>query len=547
MSEQEHKEKKRRAASRQPDEALPPHLPAMERAALGCIVAAALDVAPGAPKARDLLLICRELGVREEWFYELRHQIIYRHLQHLADTLPETVALDLIILGQRLHDMGELEKVGGWECLNKLQDSVPGITSLHYYLDVVKEQWTLRTIQAAAANLSLRIQAGERAPDELLATAQQELAALAEDATRRAEQRLKFWLPAVIDNIEDYHRGHAQIRGLSTGIDNVDKMLCGLGGENGNMIVLAARPGIGKTSFALQLAAYAALECVWFEPELDATGARVRDELGNLKSVRRHKAPVAIFSLEMSARSLTDRLVWQRAKGDKNRWRTGFATDEDLIPLSRAAIELGGAEIYIDETPRMTVEELAAKARRMVRQYGIKLFVIDYLQLLRSARRDWSGDRVQELAYISGLIFSLGKTLNVPFVLLAQMNRDWEKENQRAPRLSDLKDCGAIEQDAHLVGFLYKPKLNQKMEDEFEALLDAAYGEDWSKRPVRVNLLWEKNRHGLTGDCWLLFHRSCTAFQDFNVWMKERGLKTPAAGEPKRERVSIPSNEELGI
>lgn len=505
-------------------DALPVHDLDTERGVIGCVLLAGLPA----------LQTCHEAGCRKEWFYDLRHQVLFTQFLELAGTLADGVAFDLLLVLNQLKDAGVLTNIGDLPYLNALQDEVPSAANLPSYLDRLKEKWMLRTLQAAAANVALRIHSQDGPIDELLAEVQHELNEMAEEALKRAEQPIKFYMPAVIDNIEDYHRGHAQVRGLATGIENVDKMLCGVGQENGNMIVLAARPGIGKTSLALQIAQHVALDCVWYEPKLDAQGRRAMDAEGHRLSTRHKTAPVAIFSLEMSAKSLVDRLVWQRARADKQRWRTGFATDADLAPIAQASIDLCGAKIYIDDTPRLTIEELVAKARRMVRQYGIKLFVVDYLQLLRSSKRDWKGDRVQELAYISGLLAAAGKVLNVPFLILAQMNRDWEKEAQRPPRLSDLKDSGAIEQDADLVGFIYAPKQNKQQEDDFEEMLEKVYGDDWSKHPRRLNLLWEKNRHGLTGDCWLLFHKHCTAFEDFNVWMKANKFKAPAAGEPRQ-------------
>lgn len=518
--------KKRGGSGRSDGEGLPPHLPDMERAALGCLL---LEPTRG-------LELCAERGARADWFYELPHQVIFHGIGQVAGRLPaETPGDFFVLLVRYLTDSGQLEQVGGLTYLSAVQDSAMSAANLEYHLGLLREQWMRRSLLAASGNLALRIKDSGVATDAALAEALSELEAMSQEAAARAEFPLKHWLPQVIDNIQDYHRGKAQIRGLRTGLDNVDKMLCGLGQENGNMIVLAARPGIGKTSLALQIARYVALEGVWYEPLLDEAGQRRRGPEGEALSKKNVGAPVAIFSLEMSGLSLVDRMVWQQAHADKQRWRTGFATSEDLQPLADATLALAKASIYIDETPRCSVEELVAKARRMVRQYGIKLFVVDYLQLLRSIKRDWSGDRVQELAYISGLFAAVGKTLNVPFLILAQMNRDWEKEAQRPPRLSDLKDSGAIEQDADLVGFIYKPKQNKQQEDEFEEMLEEVYGDDWSKHPVRLNLLWEKNRHGLTGDCWLLFQKSCTRFEDFNVWMKAHGFKESAAGEPKQK------------
>jgi replicative DNA helicase len=230
--------------------------------------------------------------------------------------------------------------------------------------------------------------------------------------------------------------------------------------------------------------------------------------------------------------------VFQRGRADKQRWRNGFATDADLIPLVKASDDICKAPIYIDDVP-CHVEQLCAKARQMHRQHGIELFIVDYIQLLYS-QRDYKGDRVQELAYISRLLTLTAKALNVPFIVIAQMNRDAEKEPNREPRLSDLKDSGAIEQDADVVAFLYAPKLKEKAEEKYEEQMLAEYpakggGTDWSRAPKRINLLIAKYRNGPTGPCELLFHKSCMHFEDYAKWQKAKGYKAPAAGEPKQE------------
>jgi replicative DNA helicase len=167
---------------------------------------------------------------------------------------------------------------------------------------------------------------------------------------------------------------------------------------------------------------------------------------------------------------------------------------------------------------------------------------------MRAGGKRFRDDRVQELSEISGDIQSLGKELQIPFVVLAQMNRDYEKDPNRAPRLSDLKDCGSIEQDADLVGFLYKPKMREKEEEQYSAAMEAIYGDDWSTYPVRQNLFFAKNRYGPTGIAQLLFQKSCTRFLDWVVWLKEHGQKTAALGERQyKDKGALPTNEELEI
>jgi replicative DNA helicase len=279
---------------------------------------------------------------------------------------------------------------------------------------------------------------------------------------------------------------------------------------------------------------------------LDDSGAQVKVD-DKPQWVQHRGIPVGIFSLEMSAQSLVHKMLFQRARADLQRWRTGFALESDHPKLVKAAAEIASAKVWIDDTGRCSIGELRAKARRWVRQYGIKLFIVDYIQLMRTDGRRFRDDRVQELAEISGELQNLGKQLGVPFLILAQMNRDYEKEPNRAPRLSDLKDCGAIEQDADLVGFLYYPtKEHETKKEKYVEAMEAVHGKDWSKYPLRVNLILAKNRFGPTGIVELLFEHHCTHFLDYGRWLKEHGHRAPAMGE-RKSAGPMPTTEEMGL
>jgi replicative DNA helicase len=205
------------------------------------------------------------------------------------------------------------------------------------------------------------------------------------------------------------------------------------------------------------------------------------------------------------------------------------------VLLTRAAEPLARENrVVIDDTPRLRIGRLKAQWRRWFRQYGVRLFVLDYLQLMQGDVQRGRPDRVQELAEISAELQALGKELNCPMIILAQMNRDYEKDPNRAPRMSDLKDCGAVEQDADVIGFLYKPRLSEGQEEFFEGAMKSKFGENWRKwdsRPERINALFAKNRFGPCGKVELLLTHSSTRFYDWNVWLKENGLKGAAAGE----------------
>jgi replicative DNA helicase len=522
--------KKRAARPDAPTDTLPPHATEAEQGVLGCLL-------HDAARARERLDGVRQAGLTGEWFYDLRHREIFHAFERCGATLPETTELDLIVLQQRLKDVGLLEQVGGIAYLNALQDAVPTAANLAYYLDMVREKWIARKSQALLTEARERITEHSGAVDEALDELLRDVEQLADESVPRSSRLAKAFMPAVIDGIEDYHRGHAQMRGIPTGLDYVDKMLCGLGGLNSKMIIIAGRPSTGKTAFALDIAQHVACDASWFKPQYHADFTRQRDAEGNAVAIHMTKTPVGIFSLEMTGLALTDRLVFQRARADKQRWRNGFATDQDLAPLTKASIEISGAPIHIDDVP-CTAEQLCAKARQMHRQHGIELFIVDYIQLLYS-QKDFRGDRVQELGYISRMLTLTAKALNVPFIVLAQMNRDSDKEPNREPRLSDLKDSGAIEQDADVVAFLHNAKLRDDAEERYDALMEKEFpakggGVDWSRAPKRINLLIAKYRNGPTGACELLFFKSCMHFVDYAKWQKEKGYLAPAMGEPKQ-------------
>jgi replicative DNA helicase len=277
-----------------------------------------------------------------------------------------------------------------------------------------------------------------------------------------------------INTIEDYHQRQGTLTGIGTGFTDLDKMTTGLHG--GEMIVIAARPSVGKTSLAMNIAEYVAID---------------------------QRLPVGVFSLEMTAESLVLRMLCSRSRVNLRNVREGFLAERDFPKLTGSAGKLAGAPLFIDDSSGLSILQMRAKARRMYQQHGIRLFVIDYLQLLNSTSRR-AENRQQEIADISSGIKSLAKELNVPVIVLSQLNREIEKEKGRAPRLSDLRESGAIEQDADLVGLLYRPA---KPEDE-----DA--GADSSNEAMPVNLLIAKQRNGPAGeDVHLTFLKSYTRFE----------------------------------
>jgi replicative DNA helicase len=267
------------------------------------------------------------------------------------------------------------------------------------------------------------------------------------------------------------------MQGLPTGFDYLDKMLLGMG--PGDMIVIAARPGLGKTSIGIQIIGHLAVE---------------------------KKVPCAIFTLEMTAEQLAARLLFQHAKADFQRYRSGYLENEDMPKLIDANTALVRAPILLDETAGINVLQLRARARRFHHQHKIGCLLVDYIQLMRPSR--FYQNREQEVAEISGGLKSLAKELQIPVIVLAQLNRDIEKSHNRRPQLADLRESGAIEQDADVVAMLYQPKL-----DDAEQKKLAAERTDWSDHCRPINLLIAKQRNGPTGDCRLLYQKKSMRFE----------------------------------
>ena len=527
--------KMRRVRPDQPDvrntDRLPPHSEEAERGVLGCVL-----LSPN-----DTMDECVATGIQAEWFYDLRHQLIYHTVLGMHQ---RRLPVDLITLQHELKQAGKLEQVGGLAYLAGLPDAVPSAANLAYYADFVREKWQLRTLLRVCTEIAGEVYTNETTVDELLAKAQKTFLDLEQQAMPAMEQRIKRIITekVVPDLEEHYTRGKAQLRGVTTGLEFLDKILCGMGGKNGQYYVFAARPNVGKTSLATQIAMHAALDYQRWEEVTAADFEKAATEgLPTKKTdegkflVLRKGIPVAISSLEMRSDSLVNKMLFQRGQADLQRWRTGFGEDKDIQLLTIAAGQLATADnIIVDDTPRLRIGQLKAKWRRWHWQYGVRLFILDYLQLMQADGKRFRPDRVQELAEVSAELQALGKELNCPLIVLAQMNRDYEKDPNRAPRLSDLKDCGAVEQDADVVAFLYQPKLNDTNQEFFDRAMAAKFGPKWMKwdgRPQRINVLVGKNRLGPKGKAELLLLHSSTTFVDWNVWLKENKLKAAAMGE----------------
>jgi replicative DNA helicase len=382
--------------------------------------------------------------------------------------------IDLLTLYQRLKDLRLIESVGGVAYVASLPEKVPSAANLSYYAEIVWEKYLLRKMISVCSSVVGDIYNFEGEVDRLLDEVETRILRISEERVEQDSNDIKVLVHKAIDQIERYHQQGGQLDGVSTGFQDLDKMSNGL--KAGEMIVIAARPSMGKTSLAMNIAEHVAVDL---------------------------RLPVGVFSLEMTASSLVMRLLCSRSRVNLRKIQGGFISEHDFARMTKAAGELSAAPLIIDDTSGLSVLQLRAKARRMSQQHEIKLFVIDYLQLLHSTALRARDNRQQEIADISNGIKALAKELKVPVIVLSQLNRELEKEKGRKPRMSDLRESGAIEQDADLVGMLYAPSSGEEEEGE--------PAQDGDSRAV--NLLIAKQRNGPTGDVHLVFRRGITRFE----------------------------------
>lgn len=441
---------------------LPPHSLEAEQGVLGCVL-----LEPNESMGRCI----EQLKEGPEAFYDLRHRTIY---STLADMYDQREAIDLITVQQRLKNSKMLDQVGGLPYLSSLPDAVPSAANLSYYLEIVREKHILRKMIHTCTDVVARVYDYEGEVDGLLDEVERDVLRISESRVQSQTTTIKDLVRKAIGTIEDYHQRQGALTGIATGFQDLDKMTSGL--HEGEMVVIAARPSMGKTSLAMNMVEHAAVDL---------------------------QLPVGVFSLEMTSESLVLRMLCSRSRVNMRNVRDGFLAERDFPKLTSSAGKLANAPLFIDDSSGLSILQLRAKARRMHQQYGIKLFVIDYLQLLHSTARR-AENRQQEIADISSGIKSLAKELKVPVIVLSQLNRELEKDKNRKPRLSDLRESGSIEQDADLVALLYKPSSN---DDEDGGAVPA------DEEAVPVNLYLAKQRNGPTGDVHLTFFKSFTRFE----------------------------------
>src|SRR5713101_2680219 len=361
-------------------------------------------------------------NLRTEDFFLEQHRRVF---QRMVDLLEGQQAIDLVTLSDELHRRGELEASGGAAYLASLVDGMPRVANIEHYARIVKEKALLRNLIHATHGIQQRAFEGEDPADAILDNAESSIFAVAEDRMRVGLVPMKEIVQNNIERLERIFREGKSITGLSTGYGELDRLTSGL--QPSELLILAARPSQGKTALALNLAENMAV---------------------------RAGHPVAIFSLEMSKESLLQRMVASVAEVDAHKFRTGHLGREDWKRMADALGELASAPLWIDDAGAITVVEIGAKARRLKRDKGLAMLVVDYLQLINARGR--FNNRNEEVSTITRGLKALAKELQVPVLVLSQLTRAPERDERR-PQLADLRESGAIEQDADVVMFIYRP------------------------------------------------------------------------------------------
>ena len=406
--------------------------------------------------------------------YRESHRKILRAMIDLSD---RGEPCDLITLTAALKKRGELEEAGGGAYLYTLADYVPTAANIVYYCRIVKEKGISRKLISAATEIATKGYDDQANVEELLDDAQKVIFEISENKLKPAFYPVRDILKDTIKNIEYLYEKKEHVTGVPTGFIDLDEMTAGF--QRGDLIIIAGRPSMGKTAFALNIAQYGAV----------------------------HAKPlhgVAVFSLEMSKEQLVTRLLCSEARVDASRLRTGHLIDSDWQKLMNGAGKLHESKIYIDDTPAISVLELRAKSRRLKAEQDIDLIVIDYLQLMRGSN---SESRQQEISEISRSLKALAKELSVPVVALSQLNRSLENRTDKRPMMSDLRESGAIEQDADVIMFVYR---------------EAVYCDDCKRRDGSctkehdrdVEIIIGKQRNGPIGKVDLVFNGEFTKFEN---------------------------------
>jgi replicative DNA helicase len=435
---------------------VPPHSLQAEQAVLGGLM---LDNAAW-DKVAD--------RVSDEDFYRRDHRLIFQAIASLADS---NSPFDAVTLSEWLEKNQRLDEAGGLATLGSLVQTTPSAANIQAYADIVRERSILRQLITIGNEIAGSAYVPEgRSSAELLEQAEQQVFQIAEHGKRgkRGFRKIQSLLGAAVDRIDQLFQQDEPITGVSTGFTDLDEMTAGL--QPSDLIIVAGRPSMGKTTLAMNFAENAAIK---------------------------HQLPVAIFSMEMPGEQLALRMLSSLGHIDQHKIRTGKLDDDDWPRLTSAVSLLDSAPLYIDDTPALSPTEMRARARRLKREHDLGMIVIDYLQLMQVPGT--SENRTNEISEISRNLKALAKELNVPVVALSQLNRGLEQRTDKRPVMSDLRESGAIEQDADVIVFIYR---------------DEVYNEDSPQKGI-AEIIIGKQRNGPIGSRFLTFRGQFTRFENY--------------------------------
>lgn len=421
----------------------------------------------GAVLLQSEALITAMERVQTEDFYDKTHQMIYEVMVQLGE---ENQPIDLVTLTSRLQDKGQLEEIGGVSYLAKLARAVPTAANVDYYAQIIEEKSMLRRLIRTATQIVSEGYTGGEDVSGMLSEAERRILEISNRRTGSGFIAIRDVLMEVFEKVEGLYQNRGNTTGIPSGFVDLDKMTSGF--QRNDLIIVAARPSVGKTAFALNIAQNVAI---------------------------RAKETVAIFSLEMSAPQLVQRMICAEANLDANVMRNGdFKGDEDWSKLTMGIAALSEAEIYIDDTPGVTVADIRAKCRRLKKEKGLGMILIDYLQLIHG-RGKAGENRQQEVSEISRTLKQIARELEVPVIALSQLSRGVEQRQDKRPMMSDLRESGSIEQDADIVAFLYR---------------DDYYNQETEKKNI-IEIIIAKQRNGPVGTVELVFLKNFNKFVNY--------------------------------
>ncbi|WP_018968731.1 replicative DNA helicase [Rubritalea marina] len=417
----------------------------------------------------EYVMKAEEMGLTPEHLYHPSHQTLYRVIKEISDG---SGAIELVSLTQKLMDQGVLENIGGAAALTEIYTYAPTAAHFEHHLGIVKDKYILRNVISSCTEAITRSFEDQEEVASLLDEVEQKIFAIREGADIEQAPTVKEDIKKVLDNFEQFLADGGAPMGIKSGYNQLDTMCNGL--KSGEMFVIAARPSMGKTSFVMNIIEHICLDA---------------------------KMPSMFFSCEMTSEQIVQRLLFARARYAITNLRNGFKpTKSDLLRIKNAAEEIATSKLFIDDTAGISISELRAKARRKKKEEDIQVIAIDYLQLMKSTSKQAQNSREREIAEISAGLKALAKELGIPIIVLAQLNRGPENRGG-TPKMSDLRESGSIEQDADMIGLLYRT---------------AYYAEDQEQRDADdgiAELNLAKNRNGPTGSIPLTFIKELMRFE----------------------------------